>query len=405
MTTGPLAVKSDSLTGLPSTPFSAKSGAFCPTSSALALPARATLIRTATTTLRSSSDVRMGPPRGWMSCLTNPAEGLPVPPNRPRARHSSRRSKCHVLASTNVPLRAPAQPAPAIRGEASEGGAEPPPSLLALEPVAQRLDGGAGLDEAVPDGGHDLLRPRGVAVDADGVHLGRDGLAGDGRHLLLHGHPHGLVRRLRRIADQGVLAELARDELAVIPVDAVGESLGGHPGLGLARLRVVLGHGHDHEDQAGVELGHLLGRGAAELQILFEHVVLDAVGLDVLEGRAGGLDEGPERAHLVAMDVLDFLRAYLHVAPAEAHEVGQAGVRADGHAVREGQLHGLAHHVRVAAVEAAGDVGRRDVRHDVLVAPQDPAAVALSHVAVDVDVDAHSFAMTSLAIRSTCAGW
>src|ERR1700730_7625168 len=81
------------------------------------------------------------------------------------------------------------------------------------------------------------------------------------------------------------------------------------------------------------------------------------------------------------------------------------GRRADGHALREGELDGLAHHVRVAAMEAAGDIGRRDVRHDVLVAPQGPAAVALSHVAVDVDVDAHSFAMTSLAIRSTWAGW
>src|SRR5262245_27305427 len=44
MTTGPFAVRSDSLTGLPSVPFSAKSGAFCPTSSATAALAR---IRTA----------------------------------------------------------------------------------------------------------------------------------------------------------------------------------------------------------------------------------------------------------------------------------------------------------------------------------------------------------------------
>jgi len=109
---------------------------------------------------------------------------------------------------------------------------------------------------------------------------------------------------------------------------------------------------------------------------------------------AGGLDEGPEGAHLVTVDVLDLLRAHVHAPPAEAHEVGQAGVRPDGHAVREGELDGLAHHVRVAAVEAAGDVGRRDVGHDVLVAPQGPAAVALAHVAVDVDVDAHIFAMT-----------
>src|SRR5882724_11428365 len=36
MTTGPFAVRSESLTGFPSVPLSAKSGAFCPTSSALA---------------------------------------------------------------------------------------------------------------------------------------------------------------------------------------------------------------------------------------------------------------------------------------------------------------------------------------------------------------------------------
>src|SRR6266851_8238388 len=62
MTTGPFAVKSESLTGLPSTPFSAKSGACCPTSRALAPPASATLTSAAATTVRSSRNVRIGPP-------------------------------------------------------------------------------------------------------------------------------------------------------------------------------------------------------------------------------------------------------------------------------------------------------------------------------------------------------
>src|SRR5690348_13575205 len=55
MTTGPLAVRSDSLTGLPSVPLSAKSGAFCPTSRALAAPTGtrpANRIHSATTTVR-----------------------------------------------------------------------------------------------------------------------------------------------------------------------------------------------------------------------------------------------------------------------------------------------------------------------------------------------------------------
>src|SRR6267378_5316088 len=43
---GPLAVRSESLTGLPSVPLSVKSGAFWPTSSALTAPANRRLART-----------------------------------------------------------------------------------------------------------------------------------------------------------------------------------------------------------------------------------------------------------------------------------------------------------------------------------------------------------------------
>src|SRR5207248_1994504 len=57
--------------------------------------------------------------------------------------------------------------------------------LLAAEPVAQRLDGGAGLDERVAHGGHDLLGARAVAVDADGVDPRVDHLAGDRADLAL----------------------------------------------------------------------------------------------------------------------------------------------------------------------------------------------------------------------------
>src|SRR2546428_747193 len=70
-------------------------------------------------------------------------------------------------------------------------------------------------------------------------------------------------------------------------------------------------------------------------------------------------------------------------------ETGQPGMRAHRHAVLHRQLHRLAHDVRVAAVESAGDIGRRDVRHDLFVGAQRPAPVALAHVAVDVDVHAH----------------
>jgi hypothetical protein len=94
----------------------------------------------------------------------------------------------------------------------------------------------------------------------------------------------------------------------------------------------------------------------------------------------------------------------LHAPATKAHEVGQAGMGADGHAVLERQLHRLAHHVGLAPVKAAGDVRRGDVGHDAFVVAQCPPAVALAHVAVDVDVRGHSFGKTSLATRSTCSG-
>src|SRR6266850_4217300 len=63
MTTGPLAVSSESLTGLPSVPFSAKSGAFCPTSRATAALARTRTARALRTRVRFTARmVDMAPP-------------------------------------------------------------------------------------------------------------------------------------------------------------------------------------------------------------------------------------------------------------------------------------------------------------------------------------------------------
>src|SRR5213076_1488723 len=72
-------------------------------------------------------------------------------------------------------------------------------------------------------------------------------------------------------------------------------------------------------------------------------------------------------------------------ATAEAHEVRQARVRPDRHAMAERQRDGLAHDVGVAAVEAARDVRRGDPGHDLLVGAERPPAIALAHVAVEID--------------------
>jgi hypothetical protein len=150
---------------------------------------------------------------------------------------------------------------------------------------------------------------------------------------------------------------------------------------------------HRHQDELGVELDDLLGGGAAQREILLEHVVLDAVRLDVLELGAGGLHEGAERARLIPVIVLQLRGRDLHAPPPEAHEIREPRVGTDCDTVLHGELHGFAHHVRIAAVKAAGDIRGGDVRHHLLVVAERPAAVALTHVAVDVDVDAHGLSL------------
>src|SRR5713101_8130064 len=92
-----------------------------------------------------------------------------------------------------------------------------------------------------------------------------------------------------------------------------------------------------------------------------------------------------ERARLVDHQVVHLLRADFHRAPAEAGEVGQRRMRADRYTVLDGETYGGADRRRIAGVEAAGDVRRADERHDGGVGAHLPGAVALSHVAVQVD--------------------
>src|SRR5262249_56130872 len=73
------------------------------------------------------------------------------------------------------------------------------------QPVAQRLDDRARLDESLADRCHDLLRAGAVAVDADGLDLHVDHLARAGPDLAVHDHADGLIGGLRGIGDERVL--------------------------------------------------------------------------------------------------------------------------------------------------------------------------------------------------------
>jgi hypothetical protein len=93
------------------------------------------------------------------------------------------------------------------------------------------------------------------------------------------------------------------------------------------------------------------------------HAVERAVRLDVVEGHALGIEEALERAYLVDEAVRHLLPADLHLAPAEALAVGERRVGAHLDPVLLREAHGRRHVVEVRGVEAAGDVGDVDVRH------------------------------------------
>ena len=79
---------------------------------------------------------------------------------------------------------------------------------------------------------------------------------------------------------------------------------------------------------------------------------------------------------------------------------GSEGCAPIGDAVVDREAHGLADGGRIAAVEAAGDVGRGDERHDLGVGAHLPGAVALAHVAVQVDRSSRRFMPYSHAMRA-----
>jgi len=85
------------------------------------------------------------------------------------------------------------------------------------------------------------------------------------------------------------------------------------------------------------------------------------------------------------VQVVHLLRLDLHGAPAEALQVGKRRMGADRDAALERERYGLANGGRIAAVKAAGDVRRSDVPHHFCIITHFPGAVALAHVAVQID--------------------
>src|SRR5215217_2660993 len=103
--------------------------------------------------------------------------------------------------------------------------------------------------------------------------------------------------------------------------------------------------------------------------------------LDLHAVQAGKLAQGPE---LVDELIVDLIRRDAYLPAPETDQIPVAVVNSDRDAVLFGQLNGPPHDVRVARVEAARHVGRRDVAHELLVSPEAVGSEALAHVAVEI---------------------
>ena len=109
----------------------------------------------------------------------------------------------------------------------------------------------------------------------------------------------------------------------------------------------------------------------------------------MLQAVAGRLRESLHGAGLIEDVVLDLVCSRSQAATAEADQVREGDVRPDPDAVVERERDGSPHHMRIATVEAAGDVRRRQMRHQRLVVAERPASVGLAHVGVEIDLRRH----------------
>src|SRR5262245_15332747 len=226
-------------------------------------------------------------------------------------------------------------------------------------------------------------RSRLVTVQAQRPRVDRDLFALLRAKLPLQHHPERLHHGGRLVGDHRAGPSAGRQRPAGL-IRTVGEPLA--DGTHAERARGV------HHRAAGerikdhpVEISRCPGDRFRERRIARRHVVERAVDLEVMKARPRGARERRDRARLVQHEVVDLLRADLHRPPAKPLQVGERRMGADGNAVLHGQANALADRARVARVEPAGDVRRGDERHDPAVVAHPPRAVALAHVAVQIN--------------------
>ena len=241
-----------------------------------------------------------------------------------------------------------------------------------------------GIDGAT-HGGSNLSGAGRVAVDADRQRAlrmkrlrQRQLTAAQCRKAAGLEHSRHSRSALRRVA----VFVCARDhEAAVLVVVEVGKELGYEVEL-VARGGALVLRAHEAHERHAERLDGERQR-IGQLARARRHAVQRAMRLDVAERHTLAEQDAGQRTDLVPHHGQQFIGRDAHLTPAEALEIGQRRMGAYVHAVLLGQQHRRAHDARIRGVEAARDVGHRDVLHECRVVAEAVDTKAFAHVGID----------------------
>mgnify|MGYP000117194123 CR=1 FL=1 len=107
--------------------------------------------------------------------------------------------------------------------------------------------------------------------------------------------------------------------------------------------------------------------------------------LDVADFAARRARHGLRCTKLVAHDIAEGFMTQIDPPTAKALQVGKAGMRADPDLARHSPRHRSGHHIRIARVEAAGDIDGTDHVQQRRIVAHGPGPEALAHVRVEID--------------------
>ena len=125
--------------------------------------------------------------------------------------------------------------------------------------------------------------------------------------------------------------------------------------------RILLpGRGEHHDDDVRIHRQCALIAGCGHRGIFRRHVRQGAVQLEMPHLSAHGPRHRLRRTQLIPHEIAQRVVAQMHPPAPEPLKVGKAGMRADPNIIRHGKTHGVRHHVPVARMKPAGDIGRGD---------------------------------------------